>query len=252
MNQLQDEFITLIEDLSTVVSKSFQIDRSDKNQLCTMVIYATIIENSTACAHLMSRATFSSMPILIRANLEALIDLKNSIENDRYYKKLHSTFLKQKKNFLHSKVLRGNEEPGLKSDEFKNIEKEYIQIKEEIKRYIENGFGPLKVKDKFELCNSLEDYETTYAGFCLETHNDLSVLEKKHIVHDKNEIPNVALFKERGELDKEMFLSTSIGILGLATKEMAEFLDLIDDETTSNLLERFDKLQSSIKEIIKA
>lgn len=251
MHQLQDEFITLIEDLSDEVSKSFKINRSDKSQLCTMAIYATIIENSTACANLMSRATFSSIPILIRANFEALVDLKNSIENDKYYKSLHTTFLKQKRNFLKSKVQRGNEKPSPKSDEFKKFEEEYIQIKDEVKRYEEDGFAPLRIKDKFELCNSLEDYETTYAGFSLETHNDLSVLEKKHIVHDEQGNPNVAIFKERDELDKEMFLSSSIGILGLATKEMVEFLELKNNEGVSDLLERFEELQGSIKEVLE-
>ena len=214
-----------------------------------MAIYATIIQNSTACANLMSRATFSSIPILIRANFEALVDLKNSIENDKYYKLLHSTFLKQKRKFLKSKVQRGNEKPGPKSEELKNFEEEYIQIKDEVKRYEEDGFAPLRIKDKFELWESLEDYETTYAAFSLEIHNDLSVLEKKHIVHDEQGNPNVAIFKERDELDKEMFLSSSIGILHLATKEMVEFLRQKNNEVVSDLLKRFEKLQGSIKEV---
>lgn len=251
MELLQDQFISLIEDLATEVSNSFKINRSDKNQLCTMALYATIIENSTACAHLMNRATFSSMPILIRANFEALIDLKNSIESDEYYKKLHSTFLKQKKKFLQSKVQRGNRKPGPKSEEFKEFEKEHIQMKEEVKRYKKNGFGPLKIKDKFDLCNSLEDYETTYAGLCLETHNDLSVLERRHIVHDGEGVPNVAMFKEKSDLDKEMFLSSSIGTLRLATEEITEFLGIKDEDAIVELLSRFKELESSINEMIK-
>lgn len=252
MNQLQDKFLTLIEDLSKEVSKSFKINRTDKEQICSMAIYATIIENSTACAYLMNRATLSSMPILIRANFEALIDLKNSIDNDKYHKKLHSTFLKQKRNFLKSKIQRGNKEVGSKSDEFKENEKKYIQIKEEVKRYKQNGYEPLKVIEKFNLIDSLEDYETTYAGFSLETHNDLSVLEKKHIVHDDEGIPNVVIFKERNALDKELFLSSSIGTLRLATEEMSAFLGIHDKKEIMKLLSRFKKLESDVKDIVKS
>jgi len=45
MEQLRDQFISLIEDLSVEVSTSFKINRLDKNKLCAMAIYATIIEN---------------------------------------------------------------------------------------------------------------------------------------------------------------------------------------------------------------
>lgn len=250
MEILKDQFISLIEDLAAEVATSFKINRLDKSQLCTMAIYATIIENSTACAHLMRRPTFSTLPYLLRANLEALVDLKNSIEDEQYYKRLHATFLNQKKKYLKSKVQRGNQISGTKSDEFKEIENEYIQIKDELNNYIKKSFKPLTVREKFSLCNSLEDYETTYAGFSLETHNDLSVLEKKHIIHDKNDIPNVAIFKNRNDLDKEIFLSVSIGSLRLATEEMIELLNIKDEETVSKIITRFKELEKNIKDSV--
>jgi len=199
----------------------------------------------------MNRSTFSSLSYLIRANFEALIDLKNSIENEQYYKCLHSTFLKQKMKYLKRKVQRGNEIPGPKSNEFKKIEEEYNQIKDELNNNVKNGFEPLSVLKKFELCDSLEDYETTYAGFSLETHNDLSVLEKKHIVYDDQGIPNVSIFKERNNLDKEMFLSSSIGVLRLATEEISEFLGIKNENAISHILSRFKELERSIKGLIK-
>lgn len=250
MEILKNKFISLIEDLSAEVAISFKINRQNKSQLCTMAIYATIIENSTACAHLMNRTTFSTLPYLLRANLEALIDLKNSIEGEQYYKRLHATFLNQKKKYLKSKVRRGNEISGPKSDEFKKIEKEYNQIKDDLNNYIKNGFGPLSVIEKFDFCNSLEDYETTYAGFSLETHNDLSVLEKRHIIHDKNDVPNIVIFRERNKLDKEMFLSVSIGVLRLATEQMVEFLKIKDGKEILRILNRFKELEKEIKDFV--
>lgn len=44
------------------------------------------------------------------------------------------------------------------------------------------------------------------------------------------DIPNIVIFRERNDLDKEMFLSVSIGALRLATEEMVEFLNIEDEE----------------------
>lgn len=247
MEEIKKQLAELTSALINEVTISFKLDSSDKRQLSSMAIYATILENTAACIQLMNKFTFSSIPYLLRGNIEALVDLLNSNRQKDYYKTLHANFLDQKRKYLKNKVEDGNKVTGEKSNEFKKNEKEYNEVCKELKKYRENNYVPVKVKQKFHLCDSIDDFKYFYAALSLQTHNDISVLEKRHITKDENGVAKILIFQERNMLDKHMFLSITIGTLEVATRQVMEIINLKDKKRIEPILGQLNELQNSIK-----
>lgn len=227
------------------VISHLKTDVRQKDNWASILIYCSIYEQSYACLKLLNPHGFNSLPIILRAMFEAQVDLGNLLDDNKGEKHvdvLHAKYIEQKKKFLKNRVQRME---GERTEEEKRIEDDYIEAKEELKSLKKEGVEPISISQKFSDVGLEEAYENQYAALCLDTHNDISILEKKHFTQ-YDESFEFEIFKKRPQEDIKVFVNMLIGSLIASTETILGKLEIEKNDQIEGILDNLKGMQSLI------
>ena len=153
-------------------AKSGRHDDSDA-QVHALAIYGTVTELFSACIGLAQIGEPTAIPIILRSLYEAHVDLDNLVQDAGYVEHILAANCDQTVKIMESAPLRQVFKEGSKS--------EYEQLSAQLAELKCKGKGPLKIWQRCQRAGLLDEYNSLYALFCLDTHSNSAALAERHI-----------------------------------------------------------------------
>jgi Family of unknown function (DUF5677) len=147
-------------------------DQSDP-QIYALAIYASVVELFSACVGLAQLGEPTAIPVILRSMYEAHVDLDNLLHDARYVEHLTAANLKQTLKLMRSGPLQQEFQQGRKVD--------FEQFTTQLAALKAKGKGPLEVWERYKLAGRTDEYESLYALFCLDGHNNGAALADRHL-----------------------------------------------------------------------
>jgi Family of unknown function (DUF5677) len=230
--------LTLNEALADLPKLKFD---DDSQQLGVAVIYATILQSSGECLVLLE--TFRSVTAvagMIRSIVESYADLCALIINPEYVERMIAITYKEKLRLL-KHMTRAPEDPFHKDLAGKiDVPKGQKELTEQLAEYAARGHHPPSNYDRFKSADLIYVFESLYWSLSLQSHNDISSLERRHI-RIKNGKPELVLFRNN---DPEELTYYFDAILAVVTDSSARTHELLKSERAPHYQTRKDELNA--------
>jgi len=157
-------------------------------QFYALGLYGTIIHLFSACVLLASFGEPTGIPILLRSMYEAMVDLHNLVRDPSYACRIEDADLKQILSIMGSGSLREAFQEKRKGD--------YEQLSARVAEIEGEGKASLSIRKRCKAVERLEEYESLYALFCLDTHNNASALAERHVTESEDGSLQISFFGE--------------------------------------------------------
>jgi len=243
-----DELIIKTEQLLNAVQDNTDILRFDKSigqHVYAVSLHGTILEMSSAVIALLKEKQYSAIPVVVRNLLEAYVDLVNVIKSPHYLKNMIAAYQYQRNKIFRSALHHGQSNPYLEAlANSDDLQQEYDHITKELDDLKRDGFNPLGVKDRFDKTGLHQLYESVYALLCLHSHNNLTILERRHMKKEDNDFL-VAYFQLWERDDVLQYVDTIAGILLGSLQQLRKLLEIKSD----NKLELAEKALNELREL---
>lgn len=206
-----------------------RFDRNHPQQLYCICLYGTVLETTSACLTLLKVNECSSLPALLRNLLEAYIDLVNLCCCPDYIFTMQAAFLSEQLRVLKVAIEPGDENPYLKALAAEEGLQDHTQkVGKELHDLKARGFVPLKIKERFEKASLTEMYGSVYALLCQHSHNNLNILERRHL-EISNDDHRVAYFQPWNREVLLPYVDTVAGVVVGSLKSLAVLLNIQED-----------------------
>jgi hypothetical protein len=136
---------------------------------------------------------------------EALVDLDNLVRDAGYVEQIEAANLKQTIKIMKSGPLRKQYQEGRTAD-FEHFVTKLSALKA-------NGKKPLDIRDRCDRAGRLDEYESLYGLFCLDTHNNASALAERHLSEQPDGKLLISLFGEYDPQSVARRLDFGLGFL---------------------------------------
>jgi hypothetical protein len=223
-----------------------KFDAQNAQQLAVAVIYATIVELADDCCVLLHQSRSTAVPGVLRSVLESYADLCAVMKDEGYIERMAATLVEQKLKLLGN--MRRSPESPFHEDLAGHIdvEADIQRITAELAAYKERGYGPLGQYQRFEAAGERDIYESFYWQLCLHSHNNVAILERRHIRRLDEQRFEVIAFEPNDPDDLGYLMDSLIPILVDAGGRVHSFLGSTSAGWHKDQLER---LQSFRREI---
>jgi len=216
-------FLMRSHDQFQPLSEELTFDKSHPLHRNTIALYGSIIELTGSNILLIQKRIVAGVPVLLRAILEAYVDLVNLINNKTYGYNLEVSYLKEWLKILEEAKIGKNE---YLSDITKepSLDKTIMEWRKERKRLEAKGFRALRIDQKFSKAGMEKEYKSIYNSLCSDSHNNIRALIERHIEREETDF-SVVFYKAYTAEDSAIYVGTNAEILVRATELMHEFLD---------------------------
>jgi Family of unknown function (DUF5677) len=172
--ELQARVTAASDAVPVVLDAAAQIrhDTSDA-QIHALALHGTITELFSACILLAKHGEPTAIPIILRSMYEALVDLDNLVHDAGYVEHIQAANLKQTIKIMKSTPLKQEFQEGRKAD--------YQQFVTQLAELEAKDKGALRIRNRCDRAGRLDEYESLYALFCLDTHNNGAALADRHL-----------------------------------------------------------------------
>lgn len=212
-------------------TQEIKFKKNDFQQTIIMALYGSIIESADSCIHLYTHSKYIAIPVIARNMFEALMDLKNLIDDPNYTKNMLASYYEQTSKICNPKYFKKSKTNTININDIKVFQKD---TSEKLKLLQKDNFRPLNVFDKFYKAD-LDSVYTLYRHLCQDSHNNLSALENRHIIKDDG-ILKVIYYKNRTDSDKLMLLHYIYGVLRVAFQHVQLYFKLEDTIYTNEVV----------------
>jgi hypothetical protein len=229
--ELLDELIsTLLDETANIIFNKY-----DVQHLYLMCLYGRIFELGVSALNLMKANDHAGVPVLLRSQLEAFVDFANLIDDKDFIKTIGATFVEQKKRLYKNlkEQLDLSEAPSFTDD---GIEK------------IAEGYKSQNIRKRFENINLQKTHITAYFYLCGYSHNNLAMLEHRHIEKNEND-HKVIFFKEEPFLMFLRFAFTLGATLIDSHKNLIDFFEQSLKSKSNIICSKFSKLREDAKDL---
>lgn len=186
-----------------------------------VALYSSILELTGACILLTDSRLIAGVPILLRAALEAYVDLVNLIRDPRYGYNLELAYLKEWLKLL-EEAKNGKNEYLADIGNAPNLDATIVQWREETRKLKENGFKALLIESKFKSAGMDKEYRSIYNSLCSDAHNNIRALVERHIERERGDF-SVVVYKVYTPEDSAVYVGTGAELLMNATQHVHEF-----------------------------
>jgi Family of unknown function (DUF5677) len=189
-------------------AQSLRHDGTDA-QIHGLALYASIVELFSGCNLLAKTDETTGIAVLLRPMYEALVDLDNLVHDPSYVEHIEAASLMQLIKLLSS--ARSNN-PLLQSlsdghaAEVQAMTDRFDELKARGKR-------PLKIEDRCRRAGRLDEYESLYGLFCLDSHNNIAALADRHLSKESDGVPRITIFQKPDPRVVARRLGLGMGIL---------------------------------------
>lgn len=151
-----------------------------------LALHGSVIEQFSACVLLVRSGEPSTIPIILRSMYEALVDLDNLVHDAGYVYRIEHANIKQTLNIMSSGPLREAFQKGRKQD--------YDELNARLAQIENEGRASLKIRQRCDAVGRQDEYNSLYALFCLDTHNNASALAERHLSENEDGSPLISFF----------------------------------------------------------
>jgi len=196
-------------------------------------LHGTILEHASAAMGLLVGGNASAAFILTRAAFEALADLENLVTDPTYADDMRASHFKQLERRLRAALGRSSSNPYLASlAADPSSASELTSIQADLQSLAAKGKTPLTALDRFTKAGMLDVYDGPYSAICGHSHNDLGVLQERHVKFDSSGAPQILYFQEPTDEDVTLVVDTLAGILA---NSIACLVSLVDSQNAPAL-----------------
>lgn len=186
-----------------------------------MSMHCTIIELSSCCIELLKIGQSTAVPLIARSILEAYADLKCLLQDEKHWRFMHASHLKDKAK-LTSEASHGNLLFAELAQQI-DIESELSAVQEELASLKIEGVEPIKhISYRFKKAGMEAEYRSMYALLCNEAHNSQSALISRHLESDGDGF-KITLFKDQPIEDVAASIDVIAGTLAGSIADVASF-----------------------------
>jgi len=204
-------------------------NRDNAQHLYSVCMHGSILESSSACITLLRNKECNAIPPLLRNLLEEYVDLVNVGKDPDYLKRMQSSFLKEQSRVLKKAIESGDTNPYLEAlSNTDGIKGHYAKVDDELSKLRESGFGELGIRDRFDRAGLVEMYESVYALLCQHSHNNLNILERRHL-EEHNDKLRVSYFQPWSSDEMMPYIDTIAGVITGSLKEVGSILKIASE-----------------------
>jgi hypothetical protein len=212
-------FLKDLADRSLENAAAVKFDKEHPQHLYAMCTYGTILETTYDILALVDAAQFTSVPIILRALLDAYASFRSCFADPNHFKAMYATYIKEKLRLLDA-VVENPDNPYLQGvAEAIDLQSEKESLNQELQQMKEQGYAPLRPWQEFERADLSSEYQSLYWQLCLHAHNNVAALEERHL-EKKGDDYTVAFFKMADAADLVRYLDSVSGILLDASKTL--------------------------------
>ena len=185
------DFLMDMRDEVVRVLPKVRYNRRISSDLLLMALYATIIEQIDSIIVLRQRKMSAGVDVILRAALEAYVDLRNLAADPGYRDMMMGEFHRQWIKLAEAGVKGGN--PYLAS--FGGNEaaaKRLAHHKAEAAKLP----STLSVFDRFQLAGLTDEYRSIYNSLCNESHNNVRALINRHFRTGEDGEDHLSIFED--------------------------------------------------------
>lgn len=174
----------LIPELITRSTK-IKFAANDRFDLCSVMLYASIVELSNGACRLISVGEPTGVATLVRMALEALVDLTN-LSNDKNYVNYLDLRLLEEWSLTYTLAENGN--PFLagiaQMPDFQEAKNANVA---NMKALREAGYRRLNAKERFKRAKMSDVYDGMYRWLSSDSHSSMRALTQRHLeIKDEN------------------------------------------------------------------
>ena len=229
--KLLDEIVkTFLAETSNIT-----FDKYNVQHLYLMCLYGRIYELGVSALNLMKANDHAGVPIILRSQLEAFVDFANLIEDKDYIKTIAATFIDQKKRLY--KNLKNHLDPS-----------EVPSVTNDGTEKVAEGYKPQKIWERFKNIKLEKTYITAYFILCGYGHNNLAMLEHRHLEKTEKD-HKVVFFKEEPFLIFLRFALTLGATLVDSHKNLMNFFDKSMENKSNQTCSQFSLLREDAKSL---
>jgi len=232
----KENIISLLDELIQnflAETSNITFDKYNVQHLYLMCLYGRIFELGVSALNLMKANDHAGIPVILRSQLEAFVDFANLIEDKDFIKIIAATFVDQKKRLYEN--LKKHLDPL-----------EIHAVTNDGTEKVADGYKPQKIWKRFKNIKLQKTYITAYFILCGYSHNNLAMLEHRHL--EKNEKDHkVVFFKEEPLLIFLRFAFTLGAILVDSHKNLLDFFDKPMEEKSNLVCSKFSQLKEDAK-----
>lgn len=237
--KLKKQIVSHLDDLlSALLEEVEQIKFNKENpqELYLMCFYARILDLSFSINTLLKSDDCTGLPILLRSQMEAFVDFINLRKDEDFLYKIAASFVDQKSR------LNKNSEKNLGWSNKESLNEKQIQDALQ-------GHKPQAIWKRFKQIGLDKTYATVYFILCNYSHNNLAMIEHKHL-DKKNEQHRFVLHKNEPLSDFIRFTMTFGAILVDAHNNLIDFFKTSPSNRTKDLCSQFSRLRTETKDLI--
>ena len=222
-----DKLIERLENIYKVVfsrTDKLEFNRHNAQHLYSICMHGSVLESASACITLLNNKEWTAVPALLRNLLEEYVDLVNVRKDPDYLKRMQCSFLKEQSRVLKKAIDSGDANPYLEAlSNCEGVDSHYEKVISELAALRSSGFGELGIRDRFDRARLVGMYESVYALLCQHSHNNLNILESRHL-EEYGDSVRVAYFQPWSADDMMPYINTIAGVVVGSLKEVAAVL----------------------------
>jgi len=216
-------FLKTIHDEFQPLSVKITFDKANPRHRNAMALYGSIIELTGSIIILLDRGMASGVPILLRAILEAFVDLVNLTRTAQYGYYLEVSYIKEWLKILDEAKL-GKNEYLASITALLTLDETIAKWRKEKAKLEAKGFHALKIEQKFKQADMEKEYRSIYNILCSDSHNNLRSLIDRHIQREETDF-EIVFYKAYTSEDSAHFVGTNAELLLRATQVVHDFFD---------------------------
>ena len=198
-----------------------------------MCLYGRIIELGFSALNLMKANSHAGIPVILRSQLEAFVDFANLIKDKDFIGTIAATYVDQRNR------LRNNQKKYLDPSQVLTFTNDGIE--KAAKKYKRQN-----IWKRFENIKLEKTYISAYSILCGYSHNNLGMLEHRHI--DKTETDHEIIFFKEEPLSIFLRFALTLGaILVDSHKNLMDFFNKNMEEKSSSVCTKFRQMREDAK-----
>jgi hypothetical protein len=163
-----------------------QPEEDSMPQILALGLHGTIIEHFSSCVLLAQYSEPTAIPIILRSQYEALVDLENLAVDPSYHCRIEHANIVQTLTIMSGDPLQKDFQQG-RPETYEELRKRQAELEDE-------GKASRTIKKRCRAVDRLDEYQGIYALLCLDTHNNASALAERHLSEGPDGSPVISIF----------------------------------------------------------
>jgi hypothetical protein len=239
------EYLARLRDLLATATQTLPLvtfNKHNPQHFVMVCLYGTILQSGSDCYRLMQEPTVTVAGVL-RSILESYADLCALARDPDHAKKMLATFRDEQRKHLED-MIRSQDNP-FHADVARQLDAEgkLEEILGDLRSLQESGHLPLSVYDRFVRADLADLYRTLYWQLCLQAHNNIIALERRHVRHTGDADFEIDVFSENDDDEIRAYCDSLGGILVQGTRKFFETVRFQLPENFAQTIDAFERIR---------